>query len=226
VTDISVKDEDTLVGERWYEFLLRCKYTIGVEGGASILDSDGSIKAATEAYLEQHPQAPFEEVEAHCFAGRDGTARLYAISPRHLEACATRTCQVLVEGDYNGILKPGVHYVELKRDFSNLDAVAESIRQDGARRETTERAYRDVVLSGANSYERFVKCVLHEALPSAGRGGARARVWLVARRSEWAAGSFRLGLAWEKKRAAAVHSLPPWLRFALRQGRRVLRREA
>ena len=33
---------------------------------------------------------------------RDGKLQLHAISPRHIEACATRTCQVLVEGDLMG----------------------------------------------------------------------------------------------------------------------------
>ena len=35
--DISTKEEDAFIGDDWYRFLLRCKYTIGVEGGASSL---------------------------------------------------------------------------------------------------------------------------------------------------------------------------------------------
>ncbi|MBN1886754.1 MAG: hypothetical protein JW850_02145 [Thermoflexales bacterium] len=164
VTDISTRSEDTFLGDEWYKFLLQCKYTLGVEGGASILDRDGSIRKRTEDYLQQHPQAGFEEVESQCFPGLDGSLRLFAISPRHLEACATRTCQVLVEGEYNGILRPGQHYIELARDLSNVDQVLETIELDTARAEIIERAYRDVVESGRYTYQKFVEFVLGKSL--------------------------------------------------------------
>ena len=102
--DISTRTQDTLLGDDWFEFLSRCRYQLGVEGGASVLDLDGSIKDATEAYVAFHPQASFEEVESACFPDRDGELALFAMSPRHLEAAATRTCQILVEGSYNGAL--------------------------------------------------------------------------------------------------------------------------
>jgi hypothetical protein len=86
----------------------------------SLIEMD-RFKRRTESYLAEHPDASFEEVERACFPGLDGELRYVAISPRHLEACATRTCQVLVEGEYNDVLVPGRHYLELKRDFSNLE---------------------------------------------------------------------------------------------------------
>jgi hypothetical protein len=162
-TDISTRMEDTLWADAWYKFLLRCKYTISVEGGASVLDRDGSIKQLTDAYLAEHPDASFAEVERACFPGRDGELRYVAISPRHLEACATRTCQVLIEGEYNHILTPGRHYVELKRDFSNLEEVLQIIKQDKLREEITENAYRDIVAPGNYTYRGFVDQVLRES---------------------------------------------------------------
>ena len=162
-TDISTEEENVLLGDDWYEFLLKSKYTLGVEGGASILDRDGTIKEKTEAYLKDCPQASFEEVEANCFRGLDGSSRLIAISPRHLEACATRTCQVLVEGEFNGILKPGIHYIQLKSDFSNLNEVLEIIKKDTLRAEITEKAYRDIVCSKLYTYRKFVEFVLNHS---------------------------------------------------------------
>lgn len=164
-TDISTRSEDALLGNAWFEFLLRCRYTIAIEGGASILDQDGSLRVRTEAYLDKHPQASFEEVERTCFPGRDGELGYMAISPKHLEACATRTCQILVEGDYNGILIPGEHYIELKRDYSNLDQVLSDVKQDHLRSQITEKAYQDIVASGKYSYRVFVEEVLGSALP-------------------------------------------------------------
>lgn len=162
--DISTRLEDTFLGDEWYKFLLRCKYTISVEGGASIQDRDGSIRETTEAYLQQHPQASFEEVEKNCFPGKDGHFHYMAISPKHLEACATRTCQVLIEGDYNGILTRGVHYIELKRDFSNIDRVLEDIKNDHLRAQITDRAHRDIVESGLYTYRNYVRLILDHTL--------------------------------------------------------------
>lgn len=164
VADISTRDEDTIPGDDWYRFLLRCKYQIGIEGGASILDWDGTYKRRTEEYLRQHPQASFEEVERECFPNVDGSLRLFALSPRHFECCVTRTCQVLVEGDYDGVLEPGKHYIELKGDFSNLDGVLDTIAKDELREEITARAWQDIVESGAYSYRRFASDVVDTSL--------------------------------------------------------------
>lgn len=162
--DISTSAADTLLGNAWYQFLCQCKYTLGVEGGTSILDLDGSIKQKTEEYYARHPDAAFEEIENACFPGLDGEFRGYAISPRHLEACAARVCQVLTEGDYNGILLPGRHYIAVKRDFSNVDEVLETIKRDDLRKEITESAYQDIVESGKYTYRRFVDFVIERSI--------------------------------------------------------------
>lgn len=163
--DISTRNEDTILGDRWFDFLLNCKYTIGTEGGTSILDWDGEIHERTTQYTGVHPEADFEEVEAACFPGLDGTLELFAISPRHLEACATRTCQVLAKGTYNGILSPGKHYIELEKDFSNIDEVLDIIAEDRLRAEITERAYEDIVASERFTYRKFVEFVIRHSLP-------------------------------------------------------------
>ncbi len=162
--DISSRREDFFRGDDWYRFLLSCKYALGVEGGASLLDWDGTVSERGRVYLASHPNASFEELEAACFPQLDGSLRLRAITPRHLEACATRTCQILIEGDYNGILKAGQHYIELKRDFSNVDQVLDLIEQDHLRVDITERAYREIVESGEFTYRRFVEYVIQCAL--------------------------------------------------------------
>jgi hypothetical protein len=165
--DIATGGASTLRGDDWYRFLAACRYTIGVEGGSSVHDPDGTLGACAHSYSRDHPEASFEEVEASCFPGRDGALRYFAISPRHLEACATRTAQILVEGSYNGVLKPGEHYVELKCDFSNLEDVLALVERDSERARIVENAYRDVVASGAYTYKRLVEEVESVALAGA-----------------------------------------------------------
>jgi len=110
-------------------------------------------------YELDHPDATFAEVEATCFPGRDGELELFAVSPRHLEACVSRTCQVLVRGAYNGVLEADKHYIPLEPDFSNLDEVLETMRRDDRRAAITEAAFRDVVESGRWTYRGFVRSV-------------------------------------------------------------------
>ena len=92
-TDISTRPEDVLTGSDWLRFLLSCRYTVGVEGGASVFDRDGSLRQCCERVLANRPGATFEELEAECFPGRDGEVgalRAVAAAPR---GGATRTCQ-------------------------------------------------------------------------------------------------------------------------------------
>jgi hypothetical protein len=170
--DISTRPEDVIAGADWVRFLLSCRYTVGVEGGASVLDRDGSLRRCCEAVLAERPDATFEELERECFPGRDGEFGLVALSPRHLEAVATRTCQVLIEGAYDGVLEPGRHYIPLRRDFSNLDEVLETIRADEVRERIVETAYQDVVVSGEWSYPRFVERLEATTVGGPPRGAA------------------------------------------------------
>ena len=154
--DVSLNDSDTLLGDDWFRFLLNCRATVGVEGGASVLDRDGTLKDEVARYLDAHPEATYEETERACFPGRDGSLRLMALSPRHLEACATRTAQLLVRGDYNGVLRADDHYFPIEPDYSNIDAALDFLEDRGRVTSMTDRAYDDIVGSGAVTYRRFI----------------------------------------------------------------------
>lgn len=163
LTDISLDADDALLGDSWFQFLLNCKYTIGVEGGCSVFDWDGEIARCVQTVASANPDASFEEIEAACFPHQDGEFDYRLISPRHLEAVMAGTCQVLVEGDYAGVLKPGDHFIELKRDFSNLDQVLRLVKEDRLRDQIVERAYKDVVGSGRYTYRVLAEQVLSES---------------------------------------------------------------
>ncbi len=159
--DISCDTKDAFIGQEWYKFLCRCKAILGCEGGASLFDPTGKIRQKVEQYLQDHPDANFDEVEENCFRGMDYNIKLFCVSPRHFEAAITKTCQVLVEGNYGGIFKPGVHFIEVKRDFSNLDEVIHLLKDDAYCRKIAENAYRDIVVSGMFSYGGFANKVIN-----------------------------------------------------------------
>jgi hypothetical protein len=162
--DISTRNADTLLGDEWLRFLLGCRITVGAEGGASLLDRDGSIRERTGRYLAANPAATFEEIESASFPGLDGNLPLRALSPRHLEACVTRTAQILVEGEYGGVLRPQRHYLPLKRDFSNIDELLRQAEDASVLDRLTEAAYQDIVASGRFHYRTLVRQVMSQAL--------------------------------------------------------------
>ena len=68
--------------------------------------------------------------------------------------------QILVEGSYNGILKPNVHYIELKQNFSNIDEVLSSLNDEARRSKIAEDAYVDIVLSNKYTYRNMIQDIV------------------------------------------------------------------
>lgn len=151
---------ETFLGNKWYEFLLSCKATLGCMGGSSLLDRDGEFKQCVNDYIQAHPEASFNEVEEHCFKGHDFNIDGSAISPRHFEAAITKTLQVLVEGNYAGIFKPDVHFIELKRDFSNIKEVLSKLKDVAYCQNIIDNTYEEIVKSGKYTYRSFSETVL------------------------------------------------------------------
>jgi hypothetical protein len=147
-----------LTREQWREFLCACKGTIGAESGVRCLERDDRTKRSVEQYLRQHPAAGFEEVRERFYRDRAKPVSGKAVSSRHFEAIGTQTCQILVEGHYNGILNPGEHYISVKKDFSNLDQAVEQFKDEGYRRAMVTRAYEHVM--AAHTYRHRVEALL------------------------------------------------------------------
>jgi hypothetical protein len=183
--DISSRWEDRYFGQDWLDFLGRCKATLGVESGANIFDYTGEVEAQCRSYRQAHPGASFEEVYAKLLAPHHDNLRYRTVSPRHFEAAACRTLQILYEGDYRGIFRPWRHYLPLRRDFGNFDEVLRALRDPALGAEITERAFTEIASNPAYSYAAFVKqldeAIFQRLVPrdAAGRGGLRATRVLV-----------------------------------------------
>jgi hypothetical protein len=155
--DISSRWEDRFMGKEWFEFLARCKATLGVESGASVFDFDGSIEQRCAELLKQNPSATFEEVHERFLREHEGKIDYAQISPRHFEAAACRSLQILYEGKYSGILVPWKHYVPLRRDLGNVDEVLEALRSETRRQEIVDRAFEEIVKSDQFHYSAFAR---------------------------------------------------------------------
>ena len=143
--DIHVGEEHTLNGNEWLEFINNSKFTLGSNSGSSLLDPNGCIQKKVKKYLNNHPEAEFDEVEAACFPGQDGLYEFTAISPRILEASALQSGQILVEGEYSGILTPWEHYLPLKPNAENFEDIHHEIK-DTANSSRRISACREAIL--------------------------------------------------------------------------------
>jgi hypothetical protein len=144
--------------ERWAEFLCTCRAVIGAESGTRYLDRSGTLIPAVEEYLRSRPEATFDEVFDRFFRDRTPGVSGKAISSRHFEPIGTLTCQLLLEGHYNGILTADEHYIALRRDLSNMDEALDRFRDTGYREAMTQRT-REYVLA-EHTYARRVRQLL------------------------------------------------------------------
>ena len=130
-TDISTDIKDTKYGDAWFDFLASGRCVIGTESGSSALDPVGAIRRFEAEWRPSHPDATFEEFSALQEPGWDDYD-FTAISPRLFEAAQTKTCQLLVEGAYDGILEAGDSTTSrCARDLSNLAEALERIARPG-----------------------------------------------------------------------------------------------
>jgi hypothetical protein len=199
--DVTAREGSRMYGDDWWRFLGRCKGTLGVEAGVSVFDLED------EAYREyrrrfREGQVSIAQLEQGPQGKLEGNVYYRTASPRHFEAAAFGVCQILYEGRYSGAMEPMVHYLPLRKDFSNLDEVLEAFRDPEVRGRITTSARRDLIDSGRWSYERFIRSVFDDVLIEAGldpevdpqtvaevdralRSGQRARRARTRLRWEW-----------------------------------------
>lgn len=160
---------DIEVGQRfkhleWAAFLNNCRSLLGHEAGAARIDSDENIRHFLNA---QHRRLLPDNFRKLLLTMREvgvfdppPSGRIAA--PRNFEALGTKTVQILLPGRYNDLLEPGVHYIELQRDFSNLDQVLETLFDSSAYDKIAERAYKDGL--EYHTYEKRVTELLNKVL--------------------------------------------------------------
>jgi hypothetical protein len=162
--DVETEESKRIYGEQWYEFLSNCRAVLGVEAGVSIFDIDNEVYPQYERMMAQNPKLTFEEVYERLLHPYEDNIFYRTISPRHFETAALRVTQILFEGKYSGIMQPMVHYIPLKKDFSNFDDVIRMFKDKALRRKLTENAYRDLIASGRYSYQHFIESFDQELL--------------------------------------------------------------
>lgn len=144
--------------DRWCAFLNSCKGVVGAESGTYYLERDDRTRQAVIEYMKSRPQATFEEVFERFFRHYSNPVFGKAVSSRHFEPIGTKTCQILLEGEYNGLLKADEHYIGIKKDLSNVEEAIRRFKDRSYREAMVERTY-DYVMN-EHTYARRVEAVL------------------------------------------------------------------
>ena len=155
--NFSTNEKDRIYGKNWIKFMTSCKALLGVESGSSIIDFDGKLEKKVNEALESASDLSFEEIHNKYLKDFEGNVKINQISPRCFEAAALKTPMILFEGGYSKILKPHIHYIPLKKDFSNFEEIMIKIKDENFLQELADRAYNDIALNPQYSYEEFIK---------------------------------------------------------------------
>lgn len=150
-------------GEKWNRFLNGCQGIIGAESGTAFLERDDRTQRAVDTYLAAHPHATFEAVYEQFFRDYGQPVSGKAISSRHFEPIGTRTCQILLEGAYNGLLTADRHYLAVRSDFSNLEEVVTRFQDPSIRLQISEAAWEHV--QARHTYAHRVSEILKTIVP-------------------------------------------------------------
>lgn len=157
--DIAWTEEARIYGTKWLEFVASCRSMLGSESGSNVFDFSGSLVNRLRELKLYYPKMSDDLVYRDVIKPAEREGLMNQISPRAFEAIALRTVLVLFEGQYSGILQPGVHYISLKKDGSNLREVFEQLLDSSHVDTMAERAFRDIIDTGDYSYGAFVATV-------------------------------------------------------------------
>ncbi len=149
-------------GARWHQFLSSCHGIVGAESGTLYLERDDHTERAVVEYLASHAAASFTDVYQKFFANYSNPVSGKAISSRHFEAIGTQTCQILLEGQYNGILEAGRHYFSVQADLSDASEVIERFKDPTERTRIAEEAHAYVLAH--HTYQHRVRHLLELVL--------------------------------------------------------------
>ena len=153
--DIEWAPDKRIYGEAWHQFICSCRTVLGSESGSNVFDFDGSIEKRYQE-LKAENMVDCESFRAYIDA-RESEIEMGQISPRVFEAAAQWTPMILFKGRYSGAIRPGEHYVELEKDFSNVDAVLRQTEDLDALEAMATRAHDHLIKSGSFSQRGFVE---------------------------------------------------------------------
>ena len=151
--DLESAENERIYGRNWLTFLMSARATLGTESGSNVFDIHGKIKD----WFRDNEGTAAEQIPVTLdFKEGNLGVKMNQISPKIFESIYCKTVMILYEGQYSGVIKPGTHYIELKKDHSNIDQVLSQLRDVRFLQNMADKAYNDVIKSNKYSYEPHI----------------------------------------------------------------------
>jgi hypothetical protein len=139
--DISLDSAKRLANNAWADFLNKCKAQLGTEAGGDYFELTDETRKKFNEYLVLHPDCSINQIRELFFKHYKDPVPVRVISGRNAEAAGTKTVQILFEGRYSDYLEPDIHYIPLKKDFSNFKEAMEKFADLEFCNRLTDNAY-------------------------------------------------------------------------------------
>lgn len=172
ISNIDWNGNNCIYGDEWFKVLGNSKVTLATESGTTVFDMDNSIVTEINKHLEETPNRghqngyskvpkySYEEICNLVNLKRNEVPNMGQVSPKMFESIMLGTVLVMYEGSYYpGFLIPNVHYIVLKKDYSNIKEVINKIKDDDFLQKMSDKAYDDIIKSGLYSYKKFIEMV-------------------------------------------------------------------
>tara|TARA_B100001093_G_C26848721_1_gene1024077 strand:+ start:985 stop:2211 length:1227 start_codon:yes stop_codon:yes gene_type:complete len=155
--NVSNKEKDLIFGDKWISFLSNSKSVLGSNSGSSVIVRNHKHMQELLAYKKKYAKYELGAFENDFFKKNDRGYELSDISPRNIEAAITQTLQVLINGEYGGILKKGKDYFSLNEDLSNTEELIQLLNDSKKIEKITKSCYKTIKNSKTLNSDILIK---------------------------------------------------------------------
>lgn len=164
-TDIEWDRSKQIYGPQWLRFLASSRTTLITESGSSLIhrtyeQSEALHQTKTLMLESKSPEEYLSNLKPYeHLLQEDGKAVIATASQKIFEAAICGTALIGYEGEYGHVLRPGVHFLPLKKDWSNAPEIISAVKDTLLLEKMAADTRRDVIDSGRYSYAAFAKHV-------------------------------------------------------------------
>tara|TARA_B100000989_G_scaffold58902_1_gene40116 strand:- start:3787 stop:4848 length:1062 start_codon:yes stop_codon:yes gene_type:complete len=154
--NIEWDEKNRIYGDDWIKILGNSKVTLASECGCKIFDDIQELMVKIDKKIEINPNYSYEEAEKDFSLKKLEKYNSCEVSPKMFEAAILGTVLIMYPGNYAGVFKKNIHYIELQKDFSNIEDVMKKVNDNDFLQKMADRTYTDIIESGQYSYKSFI----------------------------------------------------------------------
>jgi len=136
--DISISYKDRFAGNNWVNFLNNCKCLVSSNRYFDYFSLNDDLRNEVNKFT----QFDFNKIYNKFFKNRKKECEARWLTGKTIEAAACKTSLILLEGDYGNDFVPNKHYINLNKDFSNLEESIDKLNDISFIKEITNNAYK------------------------------------------------------------------------------------